>query len=225
MSENSALGPIEVPASVVSGRIDMIVHAELSPLGFERVRPRFWVEGLKRPIRRIFEFQPRKGARYCACWGFSLDFVPIKKGGRLRWKRTSKTAAFDLCIDPVNRISDVTESWCVSRFIFPLKAYDWNKFARIARSAVLAAQPDFAQVKSIEDIVSLFEQRSAMKFRTFQLDNYVQTHLAWGLCLIASGKAGDGERHLEKYCADFSIDRGDRILREAERQAIELSLG
>jgi len=169
---------IEVPAPVLAARIDMIVHAQLSPLGFERIRPRFWVEGRGAPIRRLFEFQPLKGASYSARSGFSLDFVPIKRSSRLQWKRTAKTASFDLCIDPIDQAGEVRDAWYVSRFIFPLKSYDWNKFTRTVKNATLAAQPDFSRVKSIDDIVAIFNERSALKFRRFSLENYIKTHLA-----------------------------------------------
>ena len=216
---------IEVPAPVLAARIDMIVHAQLSPLGVEWIRPRFWVEGLGPPIRRLFEFQALKGASYSARWGFSLDFVPIKRSSRLQWKRTAKTASFDLCIDPIDRAGEVPDPWYVSRFIFPLKSYDWNKFTRTVKNAASVAQPDFSRIKSISDIVAIFNERSAIKFRRFSLENYVQTHLAWGLCLMAIGEVEEGERHLEKYCDRFSVDRTDRILREAEREAKRIAIG
>jgi hypothetical protein len=216
---------IEVPAPVLAARIDMIVHAQLSPLGFERIRPRFWVEGQGPPIRRLFEFQALKGASYSARWGFSLDFVPIQRSSRLQWKRTAKTASFDLCIDPIDQAGEVPDSWYVSRFIFPLKSYDWSKFTRTVKNATLVAQPDFSRIISIGDIVAIFNERSAMKFRRFSLENYIQTHLAWGLCLMAIGEAEEGERHLEKYCDRFSVDRTDRIICEAEREAKRIAIG
>jgi hypothetical protein len=216
---------IEVPAPVLAARIDMIIHAQLTPLGFERIRPRFWVESLASPIRRLFEFQALKGASYSARWGFSLDFVPIQRGARMQWKRTAKTASFDLCVDPIDQAGKVPDSWYVSRFIFPSKSYDWSKFTRTVKNATLAAQPDLSRVKSISDIIAIFNERSAMKFRRFSLENYVQTHLAWGLCLMAVGEAEEGERHLEKYCARFSVDRADPKLCDAEREARKIAIG
>ncbi len=210
---------ISVPASVLAARIDMILHAELSSLGFERIRPRHWVESAQPPIRRIFRFQALKGLSYSACWGFSLDFVPIRRRGRLCWKRTSKAAEFDLCIDPIDREGG-PHDWCaLSCFIFPEKAYDWSKVPRTVKGTVKAARLDFNRVKSIHDIIDIFRERSMMKFRRFSLENYVQTHIAWGLGLIAIGQAEEGEIHLQKYCTSFSIDRNDRILRAAEATA------
>lgn len=201
----------------------MILHAELSPLGFERTRPRRWVEINGPPLRRIFEFQALKGLRYSARWGFCVDFVPIKKAGRLRWKRTPKTAAFDLCIDPID-LEGWAHDWCsLSLFIFPSNTYDWTKVTRTVKNSVSAALSDFSRVNSIADTVALFRDRSKMKFHRFSLENYVQTHIAWGLCLIALGQQTQGENHLEKYCERFSVDRDDRILREAERVAINIT--
>jgi hypothetical protein len=88
-------------------RIDEGLRLRVSAAGFEPVGPRRWVSCVNPPIRRIFEFQALKGATYSARWGFSLDFVSALRGGRLRWKRSSKAAAFDLCIDPIDEPGDV----------------------------------------------------------------------------------------------------------------------
>jgi hypothetical protein len=146
----SAADP-SVPASVLATRIDMVLHAELSPIGFERARPRRWVEGRQGPIRKIFEFQALKGEQYSACWGFSVDFVPFAS------------------------------------------------------------------------LVTMFDERSKMKFRRFSLENYSQTHIAWGLCLLAVRNRDEAETHLTRFCETFSIDRNDRILQSAERIAINAS--
>jgi hypothetical protein len=78
---------------------------------------------------------------------------------------------------------------------------------------------DLARVDTISVIVAFFAQRSSMKFRRFPPENYVQTHLAWGLCLRAIGEREKGEMHLQEYCNRFSIVRDDRILRQAEQDA------
>jgi len=106
-------------------------------LGFQRTRPRRWVDNTTPPICKIFEFQPLKGLSYSARWGFSLDFVPIKKGGCLRWKRTAKTAQFDLCIDPTDIEGGPHDSRSVSLFSFPGKTYDWS---RVAKNTTAAAK-------------------------------------------------------------------------------------
>jgi hypothetical protein len=210
---------------VLSARIDAILDAELSHLGFERVRPRLWVEGKRPPIRRLFEFQPLKGDTYSARWGFALDFVPIQRGEGLRWKRTTKTARFDLHIDPIDSEGHPPE-WCsFNRFIYPEKKYDWDRVVQTVRNTAKAALPDFNRVNSIGDIVAAFRERSAMRFKRFSLENYVQTHIAWGLCLIAVGELDEGEKHLQTYCATFSVDRSDRILRQAEQAATNLASG
>jgi hypothetical protein len=198
----------------------MILDGELSPLGFERIRPRLWVESKHPPI---FEFQPIKGDVYSARWGFSLDFVPIQRAEKLAWKRTAKTARFDLSIDPIESEGRPRE-WCsVRRFIYPAKQYDWDKLVRTVKDTAKGARPDFNRVNSIEDIVAIFRERSTMKFKRFSLENYVQTHIAWGLSLIAIGEPDEGEKHLQTPCAIFSIDRNDRILRQAEQTAIGLA--
>jgi len=42
---------------------------------------------------------------------------------------------------------------------------------------------------------------------------------------MAIGEAEEGERHLEKYCDGFSVDRTDRIIREAEKEAKRIAIG
>jgi hypothetical protein len=211
---------ISVPAPVVTARLDEALLAELMPLGLERIRPRWWVSSSTPPIRRIFGFQPLKGETYSAHWGFSLDFIPILREGTLRWKRTPRTAALDLTIDPIDAEGEVP-TWCsFSRFIFPRKTYDWSSMMSAVKNSAQAAQRDFNRVTSVADIVAIFDERSLMKFKRFSLENRVQTHLAWGLCLIALGQQERGHMHLELYCDRFSVERNDRILRKAENDAM-----
>jgi hypothetical protein len=107
---------------VFANRIDESIGAELSPLGFERIRPRRWVAAARPLVRSIFEFQALKGATYSARWGFSLDFVPLWHADGLKWKRTAKTANFDLCIDPIDQYLGPPD-WCsFSRPIWPGEA-------------------------------------------------------------------------------------------------------
>jgi len=195
-------------ASVLASKIDELVGAELSPLGFKRTRPRRWVQTAQSPIRGIFEFQAIKGASYSARWGLSLDFVPLLRGDRLRWKRTANTARFDLCIDPIDEYGMLPD-WCSFSHLAPPSE---AKMAAVAKEATRAAKLDFGRANSIADVVAMFRERAAKRFRRFSLENYRQTHLVWGLSLIAVGEPSEGERHLELFCARFSIDRHDRMI-------------
>ena len=96
---------ISIPAADLSARIDMILDGELLPLGFERIRPRLWVESKHPPIRRLFEFQPIKGEVYSARWGFSLDFVPIQKAEKLEAHRKDCQVRFEYRSDRQRRTS------------------------------------------------------------------------------------------------------------------------
>jgi len=149
--------------------------------------------------------------------------VPIQRNGRLHWKRTSKSATFDLCIDPINQDGRADRS-TVSRFIFPAKTYDWNRATHTMKNTAQLARADYSRVKSVADIVAIFRERSSMRFRQFSLESYTQTHIAWGLALLAIGDAEEGERHLRLYCEQFSVDRNERKIREAELLAKEFSL-
>jgi hypothetical protein len=149
-------------------------------------------------------------------WGVSLDFVPILRAGQLCWKRTSKTAAFDLCIDPIDNRGERQE-WCSISGYFPRKTHESSNVTLAVKRSARAARQELERIKSIADVAEFFHQRSNVQFRRFSLENYVQTHLAWGLCLLALGKRKEGEHHLEKYCAQFGVDRNDRVLRQAEK--------
>jgi hypothetical protein len=190
---------------------------ELAVLGLELVRPRRWVSSTTLPIRRMFWFYPLKGMRYTACWGFSLDFVPHIKARHLRWKRTSKTAAFDLCIDPVDE--EGVADWCSLSFYPPLAVPSRQEIAQVASATSRRARHDYARVASINDIVALFEERSKMTFQRFSLENYVQTEIAWGLALIALGRSEEGETHIAAYCEHFRVDRDDPVLSKARLAA------
>ncbi|MDQ6436531.1 hypothetical protein RB623_20975 [Mesorhizobium sp. LHD-90] len=72
------------------------------PAGFERVGDLVWVSHPENQIRYRFQFQEMKGGTFSARWGVCIDFVPILRAEKLGWKRTEKTANFDLCIDPVD---------------------------------------------------------------------------------------------------------------------------
>ncbi len=198
-------------APAVAATIDELVGAELLPLGFKPTRPRRWVRTARSHVRGIFEFQALKGGIYSARWGLSLDFVPLLRGDRLRWKRTANTEDFDLCIDPIDEYG-APPAWCsFSRSTPPRE----GRMALAVNEATQAAKFAFSRANSIVDVVGMFRQRAALHFRRFDLENYAQTHLAWGLSLIVVGDLTEGERHLELFCARFSIDRQDQMIRQA----------
>jgi hypothetical protein len=205
-------------ASLINGTNSVLCAELLSLPGFEPVRPRRWVSSRKAPIREIFEFQALKGATYSARWGFSLDFVPLVRNGRVRWKRTPRSAEFDLCIDPIDEIGTVPV-WCSFVHIPKVKEAETTALTRVAASASTAARRDFDRVQSISDIVAIFRGRTSISFQRFSLENYVQTHLAWGLGLIAVGESEQGEAHLKKFCNQQDLDRELPSIRKAEREA------
>jgi hypothetical protein len=208
----------EARMAVLADRIDAALRAELAPMGFHLVRPRRWVSGTKGSIRRIFEFQATRGAGYSARWGFSLDFVPIARNGYLRWKRTPKGADFDLCIDPIDEFGDVPD-WCSFVHLPGYMEADTDQIIQAVKDSTGAARNDFARVESVGDLISMFRNRAQMTFRRFSLENYVQTHLAWGLGLTAIGQHREGDTHISLFCAQRGIDRNDPLLRKAETEA------
>jgi hypothetical protein len=167
----------------------------------------------KAGIRRLFHFEALKGLTLSARWGFSVDFVPLLSGRKLVWKKTIRSATFDLCFDPIDKEGRVPD-WCsFARDASPAS------IAKTARTAFDMAAKDFARVDTVADICTLFDERSRIKFARFSLSNYVQTDLAWGLALLACGEEARGEEHISKFCRAFDIDPDTRLVRMSAAEA------
>jgi hypothetical protein len=94
-----------------------------------------------------------------------------------------------------------------------------SEIMQLAEKAALAAHTDFERITTMHDLVALFEERSKIRFPGLQLDNYVQTHITWGLALVAVGRVEEGEAHLLKFCEEMKVDRHHPILLKAHAQA------
>lgn len=187
------------------------------PDGFTRVGDRRWVGELRGQIRTIVEFQALKGAQYSGRWGFGVDLVPLLRGSRLAWKKTVRTAAFDLTIDPIDDLGAVPH-WCA----IPVHM-DAGSAQAVAQRVWHAAAQDFAAVTTIVDLLGLFHRRSSMTFRRFGLQHYAQTDLAWGLLRIATGELAEGDRQLGRFCARHDVRPDDPVLRKAVTEAQALA--
>jgi hypothetical protein len=194
------------------------LRASLAPKGFAVVRGCRWVGSVPGPVRSIFEFQSLKGATYSARWGFSLDFVPLLRGAHLRAKRTPETAEFDLCIDPVDELGSPPD-WCSVKCSSESLASEGRELLCLATKSADAAHRDFSRVTSVHDLMAVFQERARMSFRRFSLENYKQTHLAWGLGLVGAGKPEEGRAHIALFCERYEVDPNDSVLRRAEDEA------
>jgi hypothetical protein len=160
-----------------------------------------------------------KGATYSARWGFSLNFVPLLRNGRLQSKRTAKAAEFDLCIDPIDEFGSPPTWYSITRLSIPKD----GELERVASMSADTAHQDFVRVASVRDLMAMFEERAQMTSRRFSLENYRQTHLAWGLGLIATGKREEGRAHIVLFCERCDMDSNDFVLRKAEEEAYRFS--
>ncbi len=203
----------------VLGDIVAEVLADTSAPDFQRVGDLLWVSEPKDHMRYLLKFQAMKGMTFSACWGVSVDFVPIFAGGKLKWKRTAKSAAFDLCIDPIDS-SESIPGWCS----FYANDRDYH-VKRSTSAAVKAARLDWSKITTLRDVADTFERRTKMEFKRFSLENYVQTDLAWGLVLIALGRLNEGQHHLDAFCQQFAIAPGSPILEKAKDEAIAIAAG
>lgn len=206
--------PAHVLGDIVARKLDGAL-----PPSFQRIGDLQWVSVPTDHIRYLLRFEPMKGMSFSACWGISIDFVPIFRSGNLHWKRTAKSANFDLCIDPIDTSGHI-EGWC---------SFYWNDHPRyVERAAVQglkAARRDWSAIRTLKDVPGAFEKRSKITFRRFSLENYVQTDLAWGLALVAVGETDPGQRRLDRFCETFSIARDDPILTSAKHAATTIASG
>jgi hypothetical protein len=186
-----------------------------APEGLQRVADRRWVSEPHDGIRRILEFQALKGAQYSARWGLSVDFVPNLQGARLSWKRTAKTAMFDLCIDPID-VEGHVPNWCA----LTADTRD-GAMKKIVRAVREQASRDFARINTLHDLRELFQLRAAMRFRRFGPKNYVQTDLAWGLVEMATGDQEGGAKRIAAFCDRFGVPPETPILVKAKREALQ----
>ena len=205
-----------------SAQLDALISGAFAPrlnaLGFEQIRPRRWVRSSKLPIREIVQVQALKGASYGPRWGFSLDFVPLFRKGHFRWKRTAKSADFDLCIDP----EDELDSNGRYRFAYGLPGYPPPTIAAKAALTIEHATRDFDRISSLRDVAALFEARAVRRYGRFSPENYISTHLAWGLTLLALQQGRAGEEHLALFCARFGPARDHPMLLKAVAEAQRL---
>jgi hypothetical protein len=198
---------------------DASLREVLSPLGFELAGSHRWVSPSRNSIRRLVHFELLKGGVYTPRWGFSVDFVPVLRSRRLRWKRTLKSAAFDLCIDPVDELG-VAPHW--GMLLQPIEGYRRPTARHVAAAASATAQRahrDFLRVDGVADLAVLFAERSLMRFERFSLDNYVQTEIAWGLCLLAMGRPDEGGDRIARFCDRFDVSVEDTLLAKARIEA------
>src|SRR6266567_949988 len=140
------------------------------------------------------------------------------RNGHFRWKRTSRRAEFDLSIDPIDEAGEVPD-WCSVVYLPLVKAATPTDILRVGTAAASAARRDFDRVGSVSDLISIFSERASMSFRRFSLENYTQTHLAWGLALIALGESAAGEAHLKRFCDQFGLDHWHRLIQKGASEA------
>lgn len=199
--------------SALGDAIEAALRADPRFTDFERVGPVRWATGSENHLCKLFEFAAMKGNRFSARWGWSVDFVPVLKGRRLAWKRTAAKAAFDLCIDPID-VSGNVPGWCSFA-----GADDGSYVAKVGKGAFDAAITDLDRVVTLRDLADEFAARSTMQFRRFSLENYVQTDLAWGLALVATGQDEAGQDRLDAFCENFDQPRDLPALKKAEDEA------
>lgn len=181
------------------------------PMPFTRIGDRRWAACQNEHVHFLLDFQRLKGSTISARWGVSLNFVPVLRGNRLSRKLSLEKAQFDLCIDPID---DDDWGWCS----FPEYAPS-ERISEVAQNALKAATKDWNRLGTIADIIRGFEERSRRSFVRFSPDNYIQTQLAWGLCLIAKGEQTAGEERVNRFCDQFGFSPSTPAIAKAISEA------
>ncbi|MCX5512440.1 hypothetical protein [Kaistia algarum] len=91
----------------------------------------------------------------------------------------------------------------------------------MARAVRKLASRDLARISTLHDLRELFEQRATMKFQRFDLTNYVQTDIAWGMLQLATGDREGSESRIAAFCHEHGIDPATPILVAAKEQALQ----
>jgi hypothetical protein len=91
-----------IDGEILRGKLDELVSPRLSGSGLTWRADGAWVEPGACAIRRVVHFHQLKGLRAVISWGYSLNFVPLPSGTRLRYHRTFKTARADVFEWPVS---------------------------------------------------------------------------------------------------------------------------
>jgi hypothetical protein len=174
------------------------LREHLSPLGLAEIRPRTWIDGSRRPARRMFDLIILKGAKMRARWGFSLDFVPHISGGRLRWHRSGTTAMFDVIIEP----SESVLPW--PTFIHGA-AHLHDDLNRLLPAAATRAEETWRQGQTIRGLLDLVREIRERKTNCFPFDNYLQLPLTCAFLLAKLGDLACAEQELDQYGARFRL--------------------
>jgi hypothetical protein len=203
------------PPSDLDDLIQETFAAPLKEAGFENVRPRKWVRSVRSHIRQLVTINALKGAIYSVCWGVSLDFVPLYRSNKFRWKQTPLGCAYDLCIDPI----DLGHRW--SSFVFNPGVQTSTRFdlRQVADVSLTSALKDFDRAQTLLEVDHLYAERKRMRFVRFSLENYVQSYLGWGLTLHVLGRESEAESNLALFCARHGASPNDRMLLVAKEQA------
>lgn len=181
------------------------------PMRFTRIGDLRWAACRAEHIHFLLDFQRLKGATVSARWGVSLTFVPELRGKRLSRKFSLEKAQFDLCIDPID---EDDWAWCS----FPEHAPS-ERMSEVAQNALKAATKDWNRLGTVADVIRCFQERSRRSFVRFSPDNYIQTNIAWGLCLIATGEQTAGEERVNRFCDQFGFSPSTPAIAKAMSEA------
>lgn len=187
-------GPVEpLSASVFNAGAAEAFGPRLEEIGLEAMARRKWGDPGERPIRRLFELQPLKGASYTPLWGFSFDFVPHLTGrGEIRWHRTLKNTRFDLACRPIDHEpSDARRrEWYTTLFLAPERL--GADLRRLADLAIPEATRWWATVRNEDDLPAAFEARRSLPAIGIPFESYTQEYLAFAFVLARAGDSRAG---------------------------------
>ena len=127
----------------------------------------------------------------------------------MRWKRTAKTASFDLCVDPIDQAGKGFQLLVRFSIYLSVKVLRLEQIHAHSQKCHVSRTARFQSHQIHWRYCCDIQREISDEISTLLAGKLNQIHLAWGLCLMAIGEAEEGERHLDKYC--------DRILRRPIR--------
>src|SRR5262245_29048382 len=191
-------------------QVKAIVSAELAPLlvadGFKPIDPYKFVRSSKAPIREVVVIGFGKSECSVAC-GWSLSFMPVISGERLRWQRTEKSIrAFDVSrapwdYDPPFHYTD----WAIS--MMNDEAACRVKAKALAPKVVTYASQWWNRINTVEDVIDLvLSFKASDGGRHFGYWNLPRLQMTLAFASAFTGHREDARSALDEYFSHYSCE-------------------
>jgi hypothetical protein len=184
------------PPAVIDKVLAEIFDASLARVGFEKIRPRFYVRNRLPEMNDVIEFY-RGRLDLTLVWGPSLNFVPHITGKveNVRWHRTPKSAHIDLRYSGFGKRRQIEYSIQTTQGEQTLL-----RGARLTRTEILPkALAYFESVRVFSDLSAKFREAALPNHWGWTLEMRYQEHLAYCFYLAKSGQEIDARKMMSAW--------------------------